>query len=324
MATVLSAQLTCTLAAKAAGGQRKAVAARRPAGVKRSLAAAAVSHAPLRELTAPESPVTPGCPAQLPELITQEAVRSLESELDNGASIAALRRFNDLLAGLPADCWEARLRPVMTELAYNLESFNPAFTSVLLRVQQTIGVSDYVRRDTALKHLIQPLAGEYGMHNSEAQAATHRELFSQFYADLMREPLEGALAATPCPPAAQRFFAQMTRDLCGPGSDVMQQACYAMGYNLAIEYLADYEKTWMLDSFRTLNSRVLAPAGRPLTQWVFLEVHAEGEAEHAAIGHAAVTAFVPAAEEGVLRRAMMDHDRDMAAFYNHLADLLEA
>ena len=26
-----------------------------------------------------------------------------------------------------------------------------------------------------------------------------------------------------------------------------EQASYAMGYNLAIEYLADYEKTWMLD-----------------------------------------------------------------------------
>jgi hypothetical protein len=45
-----------------------------------------------------------------------------------------------------------------------------------------------------------------------------------------------------------------------------------MGYNLAIEYLADYEKTWMLDSFRQLNARVLEPAGRPLTEWVFLEV----------------------------------------------------
>ena len=45
-----------------------------------------------------------------------------------------------------------------------------------------------------------------------------------------------------------------------------------MGYNLAIEYLADYEKTWMLDAFRALNARVLAPAGRPLTEWVFLEV----------------------------------------------------
>lgn len=40
----------------------------------------------------------------------------------------------------------------------------------------------------------------------------------------------------------------------------------------AIEYLADYEKTWMLDSFRALDARVLQPAGRPLNEWVFLEV----------------------------------------------------
>ena len=52
----------------------------------------------------------------------------------------------------------------------------------------------------------------------------------------------------------------------------VRQACYAMGYNLAIEYMADYEKTWMLDSFRALDRRVLAPAGRPLSDWVFLEV----------------------------------------------------
>jgi len=45
-----------------------------------------------------------------------------------------------------------------------------------------------------------------------------------------------------------------------------------MGYNLAIEYLADYEKTWMLDSFRSLNQRVLQPQSRPLTEWLFLEV----------------------------------------------------
>ena len=45
-----------------------------------------------------------------------------------------------------------------------------------------------------------------------------------------------------------------------------------MGYNLAIEYLADYEKTWMLDSFRSLNQRVLQEQARPLTEWLFLEV----------------------------------------------------
>ena len=53
------------------------------------------------------------------------------------------------------------------------------------------------------------------------------------------------------------------------------QASYALGYNLAIEYLADYEKTWMLDSFRDLSTRYMAAQGRNIN-WVFLEVHAEG------------------------------------------------
>lgn len=51
-------------------------------------------------------------------------------------------------------------------------------------------------------------------------------------------------------------------------------------------------------------------------------MHAEGEAEHAAIGHNAVVTLVPAAHEPILRRAMLDHDRDFAAFYNKLADML--
>jgi len=54
------------------------------------------------------------------------------------------------------------------------------------------------------------------------------------------------------------------------------QASYALGYNLAIEYLADYEKTWMLDSFRALDGPLFKAQGRTV-DWVFLEVHAEGE-----------------------------------------------
>lgn len=77
----------------------------------------------------------------------------------------AIVRFKPLCA-LP---WLQVLRPVFVELTYNLESFNPAFTSCLLMVQRTIGLSDYVRRDMALKNLIQPLAGEYGMHNDSPQ-----------------------------------------------------------------------------------------------------------------------------------------------------------
>lgn len=258
----------------------------------------------------------------LPQLITREAVRALEAELDGGEAVKALRRFNANLRALTPDNWESSLRPVFNELTFNLESFNPAFAACVLMVQKTIGVSDYVRRDMALKNLIQPLAGEYGMHNGQPQLKTHRELFSDFFQSLFGYPLADLMADSPEPEAAVKLFAQMMRDIEGGGGEegALEKACYALGYNLAIEYLADYEKTWLLDSFRDLNARVV---NRDI-DWVFLEVHAEGEAEHAAIGHNAVLNLVPAAAAPLLRRAMADHDRDFAAFYNAAADMLEA
>eukprot|EP00955_Chlamydomonas_euryale_P050342 354533-Chlamydomonas_euryale.AAC.10 len=132
----------------------------------------------------------------------------------------------------------------------------------------------------ALKNLIQPLAGEYGMHNGHAQAKTHRELFSDFFASLFGYPLEALVLADASAPAAQAMWAAMSADIttaggrAAAGAGAVQQASYALGYNLAIEYLADYEKTWMLDSFRELDARVFSVLGRKI-DWLFLEVHAE-------------------------------------------------
>ncbi|KAL0037921.1 hypothetical protein WJX79_005370 [Trebouxia sp. C0005] len=301
---------------------------RRPLS-RKALKCNAVVSAPERAISHSQSANTTesqhSSHASLPQL-SRQTLQGLEAELDAGTSMAALRRFSDSLAKLPEIEWEAKLKPVMVELAYNLESFNPAFTAVLLKVQSSIGHSDYVRRDQALKGLIQPLAGEYGMHNGQPQGKTHRELFSEFYEDLLHEPLAGALAMQPQPPASVLLFQQMMNDITtagGLGLDPIGQGSYAMGYNLAIEYLADFEKTWMLDSFKELDSRVLQPQHRSLKEWLFLEIHAEGEAEHAAIGHDAVLSFVPAEHEQTLRRAMHDHDRDFSAFYNKLADMLQ-
>lgn len=55
-----------------------------------------------------------------------------------------------------------------------------------------------------------------------------------------------------------------------------------------------------------------------------LQVHAEGEAEHAAIGHNAVLNLVPREHIPILQQAMADHDRDFSVFYNRMAELLEA
>jgi len=258
--------------------------------------------------------------------VSREVVRGLEVSLDeHAASIPALRRFHSLLENLPADAVAARLRPVWAELCYNLESFNPVFTAVLLKVQCTIGQSDYERRDAALQCLIVPLAGEYGLAAEYPLGKTHRRLFSDFYASVTGESLEALLAAGAPAPHAEAFFAAMLRDTATGGGlgDAMEQASYALGYNLAVEYLAAYEKTWMLDAFRVLDTRVLQPQGKKL-DWVFLEVHAVGEPMHAELGHNAVTAMVPQQHAHILQRAIADHDRDFAAFYNALADMLEA
>jgi hypothetical protein len=76
------------------------------------------------------------------------------------------------------------------------------------------------------------------------------------------------------PAHARSMFDAMMRDIrCGGGAPgcPLTHAAYALGYNLAIEYLADYEKRWMLESFRDLDERFVHALGRKI-DWTFLEV----------------------------------------------------
>lgn len=313
-------------------------------GAKAAADARAALSSAIAPAPSPAAKPASSSPSSLPLAISQEAIVSLERELDQGASLSALRRFNDNIRALSKsenkDEWHGKLQRVMHLLAHNLESFNPAFAACVLQVQLSIGATDYERRDAALKLLIRPLAGEYGMRSDETSSAkqgpTHRELFQVFYEDLLKEPLSAALAADASPAVSAELLDKMMSDILGEGADrarsaasgetvekaranSVDRAAYALGYNLAIEYLADYEKTWMLDSFRALDKDL----NLGLKEWAFLEVHAEGESEHAAIGHAATAALVDEGREFLLRAAMRDHDADFARFYGALADVLE-
>ena len=259
--------------------------------------------------------------------ISENTLRNLEMDvLDSGVGVKALRRFNDALDRLSkSEDWESILEPVWAEMAFNLESFNPVFTACLLKVQCTIGSTDYVARDVCLQNLIQPLAGEYGLHEGEKLDKTHRMLFSDWYTSVTDKPLSHILGNTELKPeAGQLLFAQMMKDVSGGGgfNDPVAQASYALGYNLAVEYLANPEKTWLLDSFQRFNKERLASEGKHV-DWKFLEVHALGEKEHADIGHEAVAVFAPAGHSDIVRKAMEDHDRDFAAYYTTLAKMLE-
>jgi hypothetical protein len=259
--------------------------------------------------------------------ISTEKLSNLEVQvLDSGSGILALRRFNDALDKLSHfDNWEAILEPVWSEMAFNLESFNPVFTACLLKVQCTIGSSEYQARDACLQNLIQPLAGEYGLHSNDPLGKTHRQLFSDWYTSVTSKPLSHILKNPLLKAeAGHLLFAQMMRDVSSGGNcfdHPVDQASYALGYNLAVEYLANPEKTWLLDSFQRFSRERLE--GREV-DWEFLEVHALGEKEHADIGHEAVSLFVPENHAHIVQKAMSDHDRDFAAYYNKLASILES
>ena len=115
---------------------------------------------------------------------------------------------------------------------------------------------------------------------------THRQLFKEFFESLFPDSsLDVLLDSEPL--HGKTLFEKMIHDiqshgafllsLCSKGrfrtgNDPIERASYALGYNLAIEYLADYEKRWMLQSFRQLASGAIQ---RDLA-WLFLEIHAEG------------------------------------------------
>uniref|UniRef100_A0A7S0GZG2 Uncharacterized protein n=1 Tax=Amorphochlora amoebiformis TaxID=1561963 RepID=A0A7S0GZG2_9EUKA len=255
------------------------------------------------------------------QLISKQMVQLLEKELDQGHSIDALKSFNGALSNLSKEEFGRKMGPVFAEMAHNLESFNPVFTACMLKVQMTLGQSDYERRDECLQSLIQPLGGEYGLCAGHPLLKTHRKLFLEWYQSTTGQPLSELKA--PEPKASEQLFSKMMSDVTSGGGNegVIAQASYALGYNLAVEYLAAYEKQWLLDSFRSLDEKFLKSQGRKV-EWEFLEIHAEGEPEHADLGHKAVTSFVPSHHQNILGQAMRDHDKDFAKFYNKLANML--
>lgn len=80
----------------------------------------------------------------------------------------------------------------------------------------TVGESDYDRRDNCLRNLIQPLAGEYGMHNNQPQAKTHRQLFKDFYSSLFPDSSVSTLLE-PAPVQAKILFQKMITDIQSHG-----------------------------------------------------------------------------------------------------------
>ena len=114
-----------------------------------------------------------------------------------------------------------------------------------------------------------------GVNRAVLAGKTHRQLFDSWVTSMGFPSASSLTQDGPEPTAGKLLFEQMTRDIgsnggCAEGGP-LTRACYALGYNLAIEFMADYEKRWMLESFRALDGQLFAPQGHDV-DWLFLEV----------------------------------------------------
>ena len=103
---------------------------------------------------------------------------------------------------------------------------------------------------------------------------THRELFDDWVQSILQRSAKDLIQTERDPAHGKALFDAMMRDVGGGGGEPgcpLSHASYALGYNLAVEFLADYEKRWMLESFRALDARVFAAQGIS-PDWTFLEV----------------------------------------------------
>jgi hypothetical protein len=103
---------------------------------------------------------------------------------------------------------------------------------------------------------------------------THRVLFDDWVSSMIGTSASELIASGPEPVHARNMFDNMMRDIPHGGGVPdcpLTHATYALGYNLAIEYLADNEKRWMLESFRELDGRFMKAQGCNV-DWLFLEV----------------------------------------------------
>lgn len=103
---------------------------------------------------------------------------------------------------------------------------------------------------------------------------THRELFDDWVQSMIGSSASDLVATCREPMHARLMFDNMMRDISSGGgvpACPLTHATYALGYNLAIEYLADFEKRWMLESFRILDDKFMKKQGCDV-DWVFLEV----------------------------------------------------
>jgi hypothetical protein len=225
-----------------------------------------------------------------------------------GSAVESMRGFYRALPREPRSEWPR----MMHGMGYNFEFYDALFALVLATVQLSFDEGDYTPRHQAMQAALLPFCSEFGIELGQDLRRTHRSLYAEFI-----HIATGAVMPERYPPGddnpwlvvSRRWAARMRARLAGPDGSV-ERAQYALGYLWAVERLSVQEFGLMRAAWRGLG-----------VEAAYLQAHCEVEEDHDAYATRALLAFA-SAEEPSVRRAIRDHEEDLAGYYAELARLL--
>jgi hypothetical protein len=221
----------------------------------------------------------------------------------------AMAAFYDRLPSVPRHEWP----DMLLGMGFNFEFYDGMFAVMIGNIQLAMDASDYSRRSRAVQNCLRPFCSEYGIEIGQPIAQTHRDLYADFYARVVGQPMperypEGS--ANPWLAVARRWCGRMAESLAASGKTPAERARFNIGYFWTVEHLSVAEFALMREAWTRLG--VEAP---------YLDVHCYVEDDHDACSTRALLEFTDVGDPSVLA-AIEAHEGEIAGYYRELAGLV--
>lgn len=225
-----------------------------------------------------------------------------------GSAVAAMSAFYVGLPAQPRSTWPR----LMHGMGYNFEFYDALFPLVLANVQLSFDGGDYTPRYQAMQAALVPFCSEFGIELRQDLQRSHRSLYAEFFrvatgVDMPERYPPGD--GNPWLTTSRRWAGRMRARLAAP-IEAIDLARYSLGYLWAVERLSVDEFDLMRSAWHGLGVKA-----------AYLDAHCAVEEDHDAFATRALLAFV-SPDEAIVRRAVRDHEEDLAGYYRDLAGLL--
>lgn len=230
----------------------------------------------------------------------------LSQHLDN-SSVQALRNFylGTLQNISPADYGD-----LLSGMGYNFEHYDLMFAKMSFTLQNTLYNTEYTVRYKTMQYLLQPFCSEYGIEANRPLYRTHRELYANFYRELVGQDIPEIYpqeSSNPWLQCSTKWARIMYQALDAQGYSPHEKAIYNIAYHWAVEHLSIAEFDIMRQGWQKLGISAQ-----------YLEAHCAVEDEHGDYAEKAVFE-ISQPDNPIVIRAIQDHEQHIRDYYKSLA-----